>query len=99
LISLRLTTLNCPQYLHLFRACTAMGLAALPGFTGNDAANARMLVALDGTFVLAMITEGTETEARLDFLASQSCHAYQGYLFSRPLPLEGRRSPLRSLHA
>jgi EAL domain-containing protein (putative c-di-GMP-specific phosphodiesterase class I) len=30
-----------------------------------------------------------ETEAQRDFLASQGCHAYQGYLFSRPLPVEG----------
>jgi hypothetical protein len=26
-------------------------------------------------------------EAQKDFLAHQGCHAYQGYLFSRPLPL------------
>jgi EAL domain-containing protein (putative c-di-GMP-specific phosphodiesterase class I) len=28
-----------------------------------------------------------ETKAQQDFLASAGCHAYQGYLFSRPLPL------------
>jgi EAL domain-containing protein (putative c-di-GMP-specific phosphodiesterase class I) len=28
-----------------------------------------------------------ETQAQQDFLASAGCHAYQGYLFSRPLPL------------
>jgi EAL domain-containing protein (putative c-di-GMP-specific phosphodiesterase class I) len=26
-------------------------------------------------------------EAQRDFLARQGCHAYQGYFFSRPLPL------------
>jgi EAL domain-containing protein (putative c-di-GMP-specific phosphodiesterase class I) len=28
-----------------------------------------------------------EVQAQRDFLADLGCHAYQGYLFSRPLPL------------
>jgi len=35
-----------------------------------------------------VIAEGVETEAQRDFLAAAGCHAYQGYFFSRPLPLE-----------
>ena len=53
----------------------------------NDAAISKMVVALADTLGLAVIAEGVETEAQRDFLASQGCHAYQGYLFSRPLPL------------
>jgi EAL domain-containing protein (putative c-di-GMP-specific phosphodiesterase class I) len=30
-----------------------------------------------------------ESEAQRDFLAGQGCRAYQGYLFSRPLPADG----------
>jgi EAL domain-containing protein (putative c-di-GMP-specific phosphodiesterase class I) len=54
----------------------------------NDAAIAKMVVVLADSLGLAVIAEGVETEAQRDFLASQGCHAYQGYLFSHPLPLE-----------
>jgi len=55
----------------------------------NDAAIARTIVALGNTLGLAVIAEGVETEAQRRFLADNGCHAYQGYLFSRPLPLAG----------
>jgi EAL domain-containing protein (putative c-di-GMP-specific phosphodiesterase class I) len=50
----------------------------------NDAAIARM-VALGASLKLAVIAEGVETQAQRDFLASQGCHTYQGYLFGRPV--------------
>jgi diguanylate cyclase (GGDEF)-like protein/PAS domain S-box-containing protein len=53
----------------------------------NDAAIAKMLIALAATLGLTVIAEGVETEAQRDFLASQGCLCYQGYLFSRPLAL------------
>jgi len=54
----------------------------------NDAAIAKMVVALAESMGLAVIAEGVEIEAQRDFLAGQGCLAYQGYLFGRPLPLE-----------
>jgi diguanylate cyclase (GGDEF)-like protein/PAS domain S-box-containing protein len=55
----------------------------------NDAAIAKTIVALAQSLGLGVIAEGVETAAQRDFLASSGCNAYQGYFFSRPLPLEG----------
>ena len=54
----------------------------------NDAAIARTIVALADSMGLAVIAEGVETEEQRDCLARLNCHAFQGYLFSRPLPAE-----------
>ncbi|MDP2785065.1 MAG: EAL domain-containing protein [Sulfurimicrobium sp.] len=54
----------------------------------DDAAIARTIVALAQSLRLDVIAEGVETEEQRDFLERNGCHAYQGYLFSRPLPLE-----------
>ncbi|GAB3546865.1 EAL domain-containing protein [Noviherbaspirillum agri] len=54
----------------------------------NDAAIARTIVALGQTLGLKVIAEGVETEDQRDYLAEFGCHAYQGNLFSRPLPAE-----------
>jgi EAL domain-containing protein (putative c-di-GMP-specific phosphodiesterase class I) len=53
----------------------------------DDAVIARTIVALARSLGMAVIAEGVETEEQLLFLSSHGCHAYQGYLFSRPLPL------------
>jgi diguanylate cyclase (GGDEF)-like protein/PAS domain S-box-containing protein len=55
----------------------------------NDAAIAKTIIALARSLGLTVIAEGVETEAQQNFLASSGCHAYQGYFFSRPLPVAG----------
>jgi EAL domain-containing protein (putative c-di-GMP-specific phosphodiesterase class I) len=52
----------------------------------NDAAIARTVVALGKSLGLDVIAEGVENEAQREFLASNGCMLYQGYLFSRPVP-------------
>ena len=54
----------------------------------DDAAIAKMVVALAQSLELEVVAEGVETEAQWDFLAAVGCRNYQGYLFSRPLPIE-----------
>ncbi|MEN6584819.1 MAG: EAL domain-containing protein, partial [Sulfuricella sp.] len=54
----------------------------------NDATIAKTIVALAQSLGLGVIAEGVETAAQLEFLATVGCHAYQGYFFSRPLPLK-----------
>jgi diguanylate cyclase (GGDEF)-like protein/PAS domain S-box-containing protein len=53
----------------------------------NDMAISKMVIVLAESLGLTVIAEGVELEAQQDALARQGCHAYQGYLFSRPLPI------------
>jgi diguanylate cyclase (GGDEF)-like protein/PAS domain S-box-containing protein len=54
----------------------------------NDASIARMVIALGRSMGLEVIAEGVETQAQHDFLLAEGCHAFQGYLFGRPMPCD-----------
>jgi diguanylate cyclase (GGDEF)-like protein/PAS domain S-box-containing protein len=62
----------------------------------NDAAIAKMVVALADSLGLSVIAEGVEIEAQKHFLARVGCHAYQGYFFGRPLPIDAFDAYARS---
>jgi EAL domain-containing protein (putative c-di-GMP-specific phosphodiesterase class I) len=53
----------------------------------NDAAIALAVITLGHSLGLTVIAEGVETQAQQDYLHSQGCDAYQGYLLGRPMPL------------
>jgi len=38
---------------------------------------------------LTIVAEGVETPEQFEFLKRNDCHVFQGYLFSRPLRIEG----------
>ncbi len=54
----------------------------------NDAAIAKIIISLAKSMNLAVIAEGVETEAQRKFLELNDCHAFQGYLFSKPVPVK-----------
>ncbi len=53
----------------------------------NALAIAHAVIQLGDSLGLDVIAEGVETEAQRDALVQQGCHAFQGYLYARPLPL------------
>jgi diguanylate cyclase (GGDEF)-like protein/PAS domain S-box-containing protein len=65
----------------------------------NDAVIARTIVALAHSLGLGVIAEGVETEAQRDFLAAAGCHAYQGFYFCRPVPIDDFEAVLSRLDA
>jgi len=54
----------------------------------NDAAIARTIIGLAQSLGLAVMAEGVETVAQRDLLARYGCTCYQGFLFSRALPID-----------
>lgn len=54
----------------------------------NDAAIAGTIIGLGRSLGLEVIAEGVETDEQRAFLSRQGCQRYQGYFFSRPLPIE-----------
>jgi len=54
----------------------------------SSAAIAQTIISLSRSMGLPVIAEGVETEGQRDLLAHLGCHAFQGYLFGRPLPLD-----------
>ncbi|MBA4344849.1 MAG: hypothetical protein C0423_22130 [Methylibium sp.] len=54
----------------------------------DDRAIAHAVIQLGENLGLNVLAEGVETEAQRQMLLELGCHAFQGYLFSRPLPLD-----------
>ena len=52
----------------------------------GDAEIVKSIIAMAQALGLDVIAEGVEKEAQLDFLNSNECNAYQGFLFGHPVP-------------
>ena len=58
------------------------------GTKSTDAVIVQTIIGMGISLGMEVIAEGVETEEQLDFLKHAGCMAYQGYLFSKPLPLQ-----------
>ena len=63
----------------------------------DDAAIAKMIIALADSLDLEVIAEGVETAAQLEYLAGLGCRHFQGYLFSQALPVQSFEAFVSSL--
>ena len=61
----------------------------------NDDAIVQTIIAMTDALGLSVIAEGVETETQREFLDRHDCHAFQGYLFGKPLPLANFEDLLR----
>lgn len=78
-------------YLRRFPIDTLkIDIAFIREVTSNpqDAAITRTIIELAHSLNLRVVAEGVETQAQLAFLKEAGCDQIQGYLFSRPLPME-----------
>jgi len=63
----------------------------------SSGAIAETIISLGRTMDLSVIAEGVETEEQRVFLAHLGCHSFQGYLTSRPLPVQEFENLLTAL--
>lgn len=54
----------------------------------SDAVMVKTIIDMAQNFGLNVIAEGVETEAQFNFLKENGCMAFQGYFFSKPVPIE-----------
>jgi len=58
------------------------------GIKPTDAVIVQTIISMGNSLGMKVIAEGVESEEQRDFLERNGCHAYQGYLFSKPVPIE-----------
>lgn len=54
----------------------------------DDAVIVQTIIAMANNLSMGVIAEGVETEAQRAFLELHNCPLFQGYLFSKPVPIE-----------
>ena len=66
-------------------------------FDNSDRVIVKTIIAMANSLDLNVIAEGVETEVQRQFLESSGCMRYQGYLFSKPVPIDDFEVLLESL--
>ncbi len=66
-------------------------------FDNSDRVIVKTIIAMADSLDLKVIAEGVETEVQRQFLESSGCMRYQGYLFSKPVPIDDFEVLLESL--
>jgi EAL domain-containing protein (putative c-di-GMP-specific phosphodiesterase class I) len=64
----------------------------------QDQAIVEAIIAMSKKLGIQNIAEGVETREQLEFLQERGCGEIQGYLFHRPLSVEGFRELLTAQH-
>ena len=63
--------------------------------SGDDMAISSAIIAMGHSMGLAVLAEGVQTQAQLDFLRERGCDRFQGFLRSRPVPPDAFEALLR----
>jgi EAL domain-containing protein (putative c-di-GMP-specific phosphodiesterase class I) len=62
----------------------------------SDAIIVQTIIGMTRNLDIDVIAEGVETEVQRDFLKLHDCNVYQGYFFSKPVPLNDFEQLLKS---
>ena len=62
----------------------------------QDALLVKTIIDIAHQFSLEIVAEGVETKEQLSFLKKENCHIYQGYYYSKPLPLDRLKELLKT---
>jgi EAL domain-containing protein (putative c-di-GMP-specific phosphodiesterase class I) len=54
----------------------------------SDEAIVRAIISMSESLGIEVIAEGVETQTQIDFLKSNGCTRYQGYLFGKPMAIQ-----------
>jgi EAL domain-containing protein (putative c-di-GMP-specific phosphodiesterase class I) len=57
------------------------------GIKSTDAVIVQTIIGMAQNLGMEVIAEGVETKMQCDFLEQNNCFIYQGYFFSKPVPL------------